>query len=434
MSGRTRWMCAPLLLVLLAAAVLAGCGGGASWGSGGGGTGGGGNGGGNNPTVNSQTVLVGTGTEGNFVNLVMTSVTLCVPGGGSCQTIPNVMVDTGSYGLRLLASKVTLALPAVNANASGQRFHQCAAFADGITWGPLAQAEVKLGTAQTSALSVQLIRDTGTGATMPTACSNQGAAMNSAAALGANGILGVGVFLQDCGSLCANTATTMYFECSSAGACTPARIPLTQQVANPVAALPAHNNGVLLQLPAVPSLGLTSVAGTLVFGIGTAGNNQFSGSQVLVAAEGSQAGGFTAVYKGVSLPGSIIDSGSSALFFDDSALRTCPSTTAAGNLSGFYCPGLASSLSEQALALTLTGSDNRAYGVTLRIANAEFLFTQPGANNLWVFDNIGAPAGSLAGSFDLGLPFFFGRSVFTAFEQRSTPNGAGPWFGFQPAP
>ena len=35
-----------------------------------------------------------------------------------------------------------------------------------------------------------------------------------------------------------------------------------------------------------------------------------------------------------------------------------------------------------------------------------------------------------AGSFDYGLPFFYGRNVFTAIEDASTPAGNGPYFGF----
>jgi hypothetical protein len=34
------------------------------------------------------------------------------------------------------------------------------------------------------------------------------------------------------------------------------------------------------------------------------------------------------------------------------------------------------------------------------------------------------------GAFDWGLPFFFGRQVFTAIEGASTPGGSGPYFAF----
>jgi hypothetical protein len=40
----------------------------------------------------------------------------------------------------------------------------------------------------------------------------------------------------------------------------------------------------------------------------------------------------------------------------------------------------------------------------------------------------------LPDAFDFGVPFFFGRSVYTAFEQRSTSSGAGPYVAFQAYP
>jgi hypothetical protein len=49
---------------------------------------------------------------------VFTSVTICVPGQSSCQTIGGVLVDTGSSGLRLLGSAVSLTLPRPSRNAS----------------------------------------------------------------------------------------------------------------------------------------------------------------------------------------------------------------------------------------------------------------------------------------------------------------------------
>jgi hypothetical protein len=32
--------------------------------------------------------------------------------------------------------------------------------------------------------------------------------------------------------------------------------------------------------------------------------------------------------------------------------------------------------------------------------------------------------------FDWGLPFFFGRKVFTAIDSRATPAGIGPYYAF----
>lgn len=43
----------------------------------------------------------------------------------------------------------------------------------------------------------------------------------------------------------------------------------------------------------------------------------------------------------------------------------------------------------------------------------------------FVFEDLAGPK-SLDG-FDWGLPFFYGRNVFTAIEGQSTPGGTGPY-------
>jgi hypothetical protein len=39
-------------------------------------------------------------------------------------------------------------------------------------------------------------------------------------------------------------------------------------------------------------------------------------------------------------------------------------------------------------------------------------------------------AGPNSGTFDWGLPFFFGRNVFTAIESQNTPGGVGPYWAY----
>jgi Protein of unknown function (DUF3443) len=64
---------------------------------------------------NVQPISVNAGPVGNYANGVFTSVTVCVPGTSNCQTVNDVLVDTGSLGLRLLLSQVAIPLPQQNA-------------------------------------------------------------------------------------------------------------------------------------------------------------------------------------------------------------------------------------------------------------------------------------------------------------------------------
>src|ERR1700690_3643354 len=69
-----------------------------------------------NPLPNVQPIRVNGGPNAQTaasVNQLYTDVTICIPGTSNCQTVSDVLVDTGSTGLRLLASEVKLTLPAV---------------------------------------------------------------------------------------------------------------------------------------------------------------------------------------------------------------------------------------------------------------------------------------------------------------------------------
>ena len=67
------------------------------------------------PTLDSNEVpiVVNAGPAGaqtDFVNGLFVSVTLCVPGSSNCQIIDGISVDTGSTGLRVLSSALTIPL------------------------------------------------------------------------------------------------------------------------------------------------------------------------------------------------------------------------------------------------------------------------------------------------------------------------------------
>jgi hypothetical protein len=344
------------------------------------------------------------GASGQF-NAPFVSVTVCRPGTTICQTIDHVLLDTGSYGLRIIAPlDGSLALPAVT-SSTGATVGECGQFVSGYTWGAVMQADIKLGGETAAAQSIQVISQAPGGvATAPTSCSSIGSSMNTVATMGANGILGVGLLKEDCGPACASTAISATYYACTGGTCTSTALALDKQVANPVAAFAGDNNGVVVSLPAVGTGGATSLAGTLTFGIGTQANNGL-GAATRYAANSS--GYFTTVYKGTTLTSSFIDSGSNGLYFNDSSLAACTLST------DFYCPTSPQSLNATVMAYDGSAASNVAFTIT----NIDRL---PGGTVAgWVGGQYDTKKRS-GTAFDWGLPFFFGRKVYVGMATSTS--------------
>ena len=376
------------------------------------------------PVNNVQPVIVDAGPVVNGqpagnANILFTTVTFCVPGTTTCQTIDHMEVDTGSTGVRILASQLTLTLPD-SMDASGQPVGNCVQYADNTyQWGPVAKADIKMAGEVASAVPIQVIGPANFPAA-PTDCTAGGTPAQTVADLGANGILGVGLFRQDCGPACASASSppAIYFSCSSSG-CSIASVSVAAQLQNPVSMFPQDNNGLLIVLPQIAAAGAISVSGSMMFGIGTQSDNALGAAQAQ-AADGF--GNFTTTFNGVRYSSSFIDSGSNGLFFLDSGTSGIPDC--GRQEPGFYCP--ASTLNLTAInsgpnpnAAAITVSQNIAFSV----ANAATLFGSPN----YVFNNVG---GDNPGAFDWGLPFFLGRSVFIGIEGQSSPAGPGPFWAY----
>jgi len=353
---------------------------------------------------NVLAVKVDRGTNGGSINIPYVSVTVCEPGTENCRTVDHVLVDTASTGLRLSASAVNaLNLPAV-ANAGGSVVGECAQFASGFVWGSVRRADLRLAGERANGVPVQLASDPAAlYASVPDACSRTGAEIGVGS--GSNGILGVGMLTRDCGGACASSAAPgIYFGCAANG-CTATPLPLASQVANPVPFFAANNNGVALILPPVPLGGVPVLSGSLVFGIDTQPNNQLGAATVYKV---NSAGNFTTTYKGQSFPASFIDSGSNAIFFDDPSLPEC---------AGFYCPSA---------PLTLSAVNTSATGVS---GTVDFIIESIPSVGSAAAAHLAADIG-LTRSFDWGLPFFFGRSVFVAIGGAQTSKGTGPFWAY----
>ncbi|MGH9467429.1 MAG: DUF3443 family protein, partial [Terriglobales bacterium] len=157
--------------VLVLLLPLAACGGGGSASSGSGTTPSGG--GPPAPAPNVVPVSANLGVENNYVNGLFVTVTVCVPGTTNCTAVNDVLVDTGSYGLRLLKSAIgNLPLPQNNA-PDGNPLGECAQFAASFDWGPVAEANVEIGGETATDVPVQIMGDSSF-AGVPSGCSSSG--------------------------------------------------------------------------------------------------------------------------------------------------------------------------------------------------------------------------------------------------------------------
>jgi len=413
-------------------------------------------------TANNLRVVVQDGPHGFQLganaNVLYATVTVCVPGGNpanptECQTIDHIQVDTGSVGLRVLASKVRgLNLPRVSPSGADTAW-ECFPFVIGGLWGQNAVADVGLGQQTATRVPVQLIEDNASSPMQPTAdCikAADGNVLGSATALGSNGILGIGSTTLDCGQNCVtgnyiscqivngvNTCTgfVQYYSCpqgaANSGACSATAVPINMQVYNPIAALPtAYNNGVVLKMPAVIDPGAATASGELIFGLDTVqGQTGLSDNHLPPQATKVVLGtdwqnqpdsylNVTTRYGSTTYRSSYLDTGTNGLFFTDTTLTPCTGST-------WYCPR--STLNPSAV---ISDGDNPALNpvtVNFQIGNAEALFS---TNNTAFQDAAGTTPGA-ATSFAWGMPFFYGRQVYLSIWQQVGALTA-PWYAWVP--
>ncbi len=405
-------------------------------------------------------------------NSLFADVTVCVPGGLrtdplQCVTIDHVLVDTGSVGLRVLASKVkSLNLPPITVSAT-ENVWECLPFVIGGLWGPLAGADVWLGQQGTeSPVAVQLIDDQS--ALSPTAGCNSvtdstppqsSNILASAGDLGANGVLGIGSTTLDCGLYCEQgsyhvTATdppgssALYYACpvaaTDSATCSLTPISRALQVFNPVAALSApYNNGVLLKMPAIPvnNPGAQSALGELVLGVD--GSNLPPGAQkVFLGVADTSSDSYLSIhtqFNGHIFSNSYLDTGTNGIFFYDASVPPCDNlnqTSALTVANYWYCP--ASTLPN--LSAMLSDGDlsaNPPVAVAFQIASyARLSLTNNtafsdlgGAVNARSTANAGASYVADTKTFAWGMPFFYGKQVYMSIWQQ--PGSIdGPWYAW----
>jgi hypothetical protein len=370
--------------------------------------------------VVSMTVDSGpAGSTSGVFNIPYISVTVCVPGSTTCQTIDHVEVDTGSYGLRIIGSVLNSTmlanLPQEQSSVGGALL-ECTQFGDGITWGSMRTADITISSEKAAGIPIQVIGDPNyPDSNIPSDCTTHGTPEDTVALFGANGIVGVGTLIQDCPACTGTTQYNVYFSCpSGGGTCSDVDTPLNLQAANPVASFTTDNNGVILELPTIADGGALTATGALVFGIGTESNNALGSATVLTT---DSVGDITIEFNNVQYTDSFIDSGSNLNYIVDGSVTTCGTSP-----NQVFCPS-----SEISTSATNVGLNNTQSVVNFKIGDATTLLND---NPTYAaFDNVAAPNPDSQG-FDFGVPFFYGRNVFTAIEGRNTSGGTGPFFAY----
>lgn len=410
---------------------------------------------------NNLKVVVDSGPQRQFssetsTNILYADVKVCEPNSSpeKCVTIPHVLVDTGSVGLRILAKKVqSLNLAAVQ-TPSGQESWECYPFVIGGLWGRNVVADVKLGNQDALSVPIQLIQDDTAGPQATEDCAHAAGGtlqkdgtysrdgiLDSVDRLGSNGILGIGNTEVDCGLRCVlndgTAAFYTYYGCTagavSSSGCVSTALDMNFQVYNPVAALTQHNNGVVLALPAVSFPGASMATGELIFGIDTsnadinAENNMRPSTmtRVLLGTDAvnnpSSYLNITTTYNTLSVTNSYLDTGTNGLFFSDNT-TPCP-TDPLHPTTYWYCPF--NSLKKQAV---LSDGDNPLQNqipVSFTVDNAEAIFS---TTNTAFAGLAGSPP--VAGTFAWGLPFFYGRRVFLSMWRQTSPVST-PWYAWE---
>ena len=105
---------------------------------------------GSTTTSNTVAVNVGfgpNGQSGGYYDGIFVTLNVCTPGTSTCVSVPNVLVDTGSVGVRILASAIKGGVTTTPiTDSSNDVLNECTMYGDGsFNWGPVELATVQVG-------------------------------------------------------------------------------------------------------------------------------------------------------------------------------------------------------------------------------------------------------------------------------------------------
>jgi hypothetical protein len=364
---------------------------------------------------NAVSLIMGAGST----NQISVSVTICVPGTTTCQTVNNLLLDTGSTGVRIFAS----ALSNVYSSLPKTGLGNCTSYADNsYDWGPMVLADVELGQELASSVPIQVIDNSyGDGST---ACVRGIKAYDAAehlnvtpttqtATTGFNGLVGVNFLAQDCGSYCVtHNDADLYYSCTGT-TCTGSTAALNVQITNPVSKMNYDNNGVTMYFPPTTATGLNSLYGQMYLGIGTQPNNTPNSSVKTLTADSNESDSnfsmFYTTWQGTQIAG-FIDSGSACNFF----------------------PSTSGSLAEDSYGdyNTVTGLTATQMGYNGVQSVVKFNVASVNSSNVQPYCAASLGSSFASSDFDWGFPFFVGRTVYVGMEGATSSLGTGLYWAY----
>lgn len=382
------------------------------------------------PTPSNSNLIVNitpNGREGQLcgnINIPCVSVTICSPTNPtSCQTIDNVLIDSGSVGLRIFKSILNSSLVLPLESAGNSTIANCVGYGDlSANWGPLAIANITLSNESTTqSIPIQLIDSSyaNGGSKCLNSFNNTRSSFhleNSPEEFGFNGILGVAPIIYD--------NITGYFSCTDSLCLDETEIiheVTSLLMTNPIAFLPeSYGSGITFKLPTLDNNGATNVVGYAIFGVGSNNDNIFeSGINIYhIYTDGSSNCNYylficmpTTLLTNTTIQYGFLDTGSNFFSFNDDNIS---------NTDGFYTPN-----SMRTLYASNTSENGEVITTSFNIANIYNLFNN---TNNTAFNNNGA--NGFDGFLDYGLPFFFGKTVYICFQDKTCNGIPGPYWAF----
>lgn len=334
-------------------------------------------------------------------NRMVVQVTVCAPGTQSCATIDDVMVDTGSTGLRLEASAVPswLRLPPV-LGPDRKALAECLRFVADDAWGPLERADLRIGGLEASGLPIQIIDDAP--AAQPASCPRSEVNPTS------NGTLGIGSHLTDCPGECRQfESAPFYFQCGGER-CDPIEglVAEAYRLPNPVSFFDRHDNGVVFDLPDAAGEGLLESVGTLTFGVDTDDNDRLDSAAIVKLDE---QGRFTTLYAGAGYEDSYVDSGTETYIVPDNALPRC------SGMPWAFC--VAPTVTREAM---MVGRDGTRSSMPFQVGD----YRRIRLNGFGASAELAVASAPGSDAFVWGAPFFLGKRVAVVLEGRVVPGSA----------